>query len=579
MMLIQLFSITFTVIKLGFFLENVIFAKSINKEVLPCDGCFYFSFKGISFYLPEKQKYINLNNRLSSDFLKSKVFTIDQKERGSFSLIKELLNSYDPYIIDLLMSLNVRRYKDEKKGSKTPLLNKWNNVSNIGFSHGLGLYQETNDFFQENTTFKKSRSSYMRNLSRLFFKALSLRLMNVIKRNSKYDILLKKTENQYPIMDKHQTYLYRRSKNVNVRSFILGHRPKMCHSIFEGSGIHGRIKKCLEKMLKKTRCKNSFNAICICDSIKYFNFLKMCLNGFSHSDIQTAYNHYRTLCKNPGVPLKECVNTYKSNQEIISCPRPQQDVGLRYDIEQCIEDATRSSVCKGLFDVLCLCDSISYKNALSKCVKNFFDLDKIFFLYRIICENPLQLAGCHKLSVNELTEVRECTSLFDFIIYDNNLRKCFDQLAFNSRCGNSYNIQCLCDSVSFMTLFYSCFQSIFDTQAQSIASSLKLICTKSYLFYKCANGNENAVQPRICYGFYKNFGLDNESEQCIDKTAKKAYCDNPYDLNCLCDSLIFVSGLQQCFSGNSETGVDKLRDFYENLCYNFEILHKCDKME
>ncbi|KAG5437287.1 hypothetical protein PCANB_001080 [Pneumocystis canis] len=510
MMLIQLFSITFTVIKLGFFLENVIFAKSINKEVLPCDGCFYFSFKGISFYLPEKQKYINLNNRLSSDFLKSKVFTIDQKER------------------DLLMSLNVRRYKDEKKGSKTPLLNKWNNVSNIGFSHGLGLYQETNDFFQENTTFKKSRSSYMRNLSRLFFKALSLRLMNVIKRNSRYDILLKKTENQYPIMDKHQTYLYRRSKNVNVRSFILGHRPKMCHSIFEGSGIHGRIKKCLEKMLKKTRCKNSFNAICICDSIKYFNFLKMCLNGFSHSDIQTAYNHYRTLCKNPGVPLKECVNTYKSNQEIISCPRPQQDVGLRCTI---------------------------------------------------ICENPLQLAGCHKLSVNELTEVRECTSLFDFIIYDNNLRKCFDQLAFNSRCGNSYNIQCLCDSVSFMTLFYSCFQSIFDTQAQSIASSLKLICTKSYLFYKCANGNENAVQPRICYGFYKNFGLDNESEQCIDKTAKKAYCDNPYDLNCLCDSLIFVSGLQQCFSGNSETGVDKLRDFYENLCYNFEILHKCDKME
>ncbi|KAG4304872.1 hypothetical protein PORY_001547 [Pneumocystis oryctolagi] len=536
----------------------------------------------------KKKEYDSFMNNLSFNFLQIKNFNKKSKN-DLFSNIQDIIDPYDGRMMHFAALVYARRYEKKKeKNSLVPLSIQWEDKSNDAIIQRLGFYKgELKGVLEKSKRIKKNQS-HVGYFHKLFGRILSSRLINIVKYNTeyhvptgkdvKYRISSREKGVEYPIVNKHKTHSYMYSNRINIRSFILGHRPKTCHSVFEGSGINGEIRKCLEKMLKKTRCRNSFDPTCICDSVFYLDLVKVCLHGSSQLNIQLVYTHHYSVCKNPILPPTKCLHTYKPHQKIVSCPKPHKNFGFGRKSEECIEAAIRKSLCRGLYDASCLCDSISFKNEVSQCITgSISSVDMIYSFHKTLCKKPLRLSGCTKLSIKELTRPKVCESMFANVVFGNDVRMCLENLAINSRCGNNVNSPCICDSFLFMSSFTTCFQSYPYSDSENISSLIKSSCSKSYLLGKCSNENKNSAETKICPGFYKYFGFSNNTQKCLQVLIGKSACDNPYDIVCLCDSVSFINGMQKCFSGNAENKFPILRDFYEILCFDPKTFDKCDK--
>ncbi|KTW28313.1 uncharacterized protein T551_02732 [Pneumocystis jirovecii RU7] len=529
----------------------------------------------------KEKKYSTFMNRLVLGFSHSKNKDINGNSRkmGSFLSMQSIMGPYDANTAHFPVSIYARRDEKKKKESMIPLSGQWDD-KNIGPPiHRLGFYKGDAGGFFEKDKASRENLSHLKRLSEFFIKILPSWLTNTIKHDVGYRASVEKVKNKYHDVDGYKVYTYKYTNRINIRSFILGHRPKTCYSVFEGSGVNDRIKKCLERGSKKTRCKTSFDATCICDSAQYFNLIKECLRGFSQKDILSLYDYYYSICKNPVPPHSNCLNTYKSTQEIVYCPKPYLNFGLGYQLEECIELAVHDSLCKEFYDASCLCDSISFKKSIVECITgSMLVVNKIHSFHQTICGNPLHLSGCTKLSISELSRPRSCISMFVGIVPDGGVRRCLENLAINSRCGNNVNAPCICDSFSFISSFDTCFQFSSHVNSEDIRSSLNFYCAKSYLLGKCFDENKKPTKTKICPGFYKKFGYNEDVQQCIFSLAKKSICDNPLDIICLCDSRIFINGLQGCFYEDAERRSVIVRIFYETLCYNPHEFYECDSL-
>ncbi|KAG5517967.1 hypothetical protein PMAC_000422 [Pneumocystis sp. 'macacae'] len=523
---------------------------------------------GVLYSFKEK-KYAGIMNKLTLGFLhsKNKDFNSNLKKTDSFLSMQSIMGPYDASMLHFVASVRARRGEEKRKKERmVSLSDQWGN-KNVGPPiHRLGFYKgDAHGFFEKDKT-SREKTSYARSLSMLFMKILPSWLTNIVKSDVEYHTSIGKAK-RYPVMNGYKVHTYSYANRINIRSFILGHRPKTCHSVFEGSGINEKIKKCLERGSKKTRCRTSFDATCICDSAQYFNLIKECSKG-SQQDILLLYKYYYSLCKDPVPPCNDCLNIYKPAQKIVSCPKPYLNFGFGYQLEECVESAIHDSLCKEFYDALCLCDSLSFRKSIVQCITgSMLVVDKIHSFHQTLCENPLRLSGCTELSVSELNHPRFCISMFVGIVPDDGVRRCLESLAINSRCGNNVNAPCICDSFSFMSSFDVCFQFSSHGNSEDIRSSLNSYCAKSYLLGKCLDENKKSVKTKVC---------PDDVQQCILSLAKKSVCDNPLDIICLCDSTIFINGLQGCFYENSEEKSNIIRDFYETLCYDPSEFYGCD---
>lgn len=499
------------------------------------------------------------------DFFEGKGRSLDSSwtQRKPFFIIEELMGPYNIHLIHLAMSMYACRNRGKHNNLNASLFSHLNdeNIDTVSYE-----FNKVKNNFVTNDKDSGKFTSNKGFFYKLFVTLLPSNLLNSLKYKFRDHNLFEKMVDKYPGTSNLSTRIFRYAKHSNVRSFILGHRPKTCHSVFEGSGINTKTKKCLSNMLKRTRCKNDFNAVCICDSFEYWKLLEACLYGFPYLDTRKIHDFHQKLCENPSFPPNECIAPYGLQENIIFCPEPYKGLGFSSDIEKCMKEALQNSLCQ-LYDVSCLCDSIAFKNSISDCFTGFLDLmNKFHSFYKALCEKPLSLYSCTKVSVKELIQPRFCDSMFKVSGFEQ-YQKCLAYLAITSRCGNDFDVPCICDSFSFISLAHLCFKSNFDHDAKKFSSFMKSICDKSYFFGNCINGRVNNPGTKICYRFYEYFALGNAVERCIEKLIRRSYCSNPYDIVCLCDSTNFINGLMKCFSDLYD-GVEKMRFFFESLCFN-----------
>ncbi|EMR08553.1 hypothetical protein PNEG_03034 [Pneumocystis murina B123] len=512
--------------------------------------------------LPQ-QKHTLLNTRKKClDSFKANTSYLDSSwtQKKPFLIIQNLIGPYNLHLVHLANSMRICR--DNIKNVKVALSE---HVNNKGYSRSLqkvDLYQEVRD---KDSKYNKVFGRICRKCLYSFIKTRTSKLDNFKHKSNP----LLEGRNSYLATGSLSLYKYRHGKRINKRSYILGHRSKTCNSVFEGSGINGKAVKCFENILKKIRCGNSFNAICICDSVEYLKHSQECLRTLSRVDALKAREHHQKLCENPEPPPKECVNKPKQDAKIISCPKPYENFRFNPTTRNCARDAIRNSFCTDFFDVSCLCDSISYKNMLSQCISDTIaSVNMIHDYHQILCKNPLSLSGCSTISVKEFIEPVKCESMFKDIVPEGDIQDCLKRKAFASRCGNDFDVPCICDSFIFVSTAYTCFPSFFDQESQRIFSAIKSFCEEPRFHRKCIGERSNTSMRRICPGFYEGYGFDDATKRCIIKLSRKSYCSDSLDIVCLCDSLVFINGLVKCFASEPYNGIDKMMNFFEELCFN-----------
>ncbi|KTW31556.1 hypothetical protein T552_04058 [Pneumocystis carinii B80] len=510
-----------------------------------------------------QQKNVSVNSKKKClDSLKANGSYLDSSwtQNKPFLVFQSLTGPYNLHLVHLADSMRICR--DSVKNSVKASLSEQNNQ---GYSESLrkvDLHQKVKD---NGLTQNKVLGRVNRRSLYSFLKTWPSESDNFKHKSNR----LFGARNGYLGRGDSSLHKTGHKKRIIKRSFLSNRRSKVCNSVFEGSGINGKVVKCFENILRKIRCGNSFNAICICDSVEYLKRSQECLHGLSRQDGLKAREYHQKLCENPDPPPKECINEPEQEARIISCPKPYENIELDMTTYHCARNAIRNSLCTDFFDASCLCDSISYNNMLSRCISDSITSVSLIHTYHeTLCKNPLSLSGCTAITVKDYTRPVKCDSMFKDFVPEGEILDCLKKKAFESRCNNDFNVPCICDSFYFASTAYTCFSSFFDQESQKIFDDIKSLCYESHFHKKCIGERDNTLMRRICPGFYEGYGLDEATKRCIVKLTRRSYCNDPLDIACLCDSLTFINGLVTCFASEPYNGNDKMMLFYEELCFN-----------
>ncbi|EMR10646.1 hypothetical protein PNEG_01346 [Pneumocystis murina B123] len=356
-----------------------------------------------------------------------------------------------------------------------------------------------------------------------------------------------------------------------------------CPDVFQAANLDSSLRECLTTIAKGTRCGN-MDAVCLCDSKKFIDATTkqenydICFAKLSLSVRQSYLKYKAELCSSPK-QTNMCILKKPSYQQVI-CFDPYKDANFRDSLETCLIAAAKNSLCEQPYDSLCLCDSLSYLNAVRKCVIGLDNIErnKVGVFHEVMCKNPASLPGCRKKT--ELLSL--CKDVFENTNFRSELKECLREIAKKSRCGGSYDPVCLCNSKYFMesTIFIDtyekCYRLLTVEEHLAFTDFYNIMCKNPLLPpVPCIQLQVSSKKPVLCSDVYKNLEFGEKFMECMRKALKKSNCLEPYDALCLCDSKSYFDAVNRCIITTDNNEYKVFRDFSEILCKNPSLLPGC----
>ncbi|CCJ29740.1 unnamed protein product [Pneumocystis jirovecii] len=175
-----------------------------------------------------------------------------------------------------------------------------------------------------------------------------------------------------------------------------------CKDVYEGSKFSDKLKQCLRKIAEETRCGGSYDPVCLCDSIHYFDSTMYvstyadCFLLFTVNEHLEYSDHYRSMCKNPQLPHAQCIGLRNPPPVLYTCSDIFKEMKLPDSIKECLNSALKKAPCDQPYDSLCLCDSLSFWNDINTCMitSDSEEFKAIREFHFILCQNPKTIPGC-----------------------------------------------------------------------------------------------------------------------------------------------------------------------------------------
>ncbi|KTW25655.1 hypothetical protein T552_03515 [Pneumocystis carinii B80] len=356
-----------------------------------------------------------------------------------------------------------------------------------------------------------------------------------------------------------------------------------CPDVFEASDLDNDLKKCLTTIAKGTRCGN-MDIVCLCDSKKFIDSTTkqenydICYTKLS-SNVRHSYLKYKEELCSSVKQANMCTLKRPSYQEVI-CFDPYKHTGFGDSLKACLTAAAKNSLCKQPYDSLCLCDSLSYLNAVRKCVMELDDKErsKVTAFHETMCKNPTSLSGCSKKT--DLLSL--CKDVFEESSFSSEFKECLKEIAKKSRCAGSYDPVCLCNSNYFMesTLlidtYERCFRLFTVEEHLSFTNFYNNMCKNPQPPpTPCIQLQVLSEKPVLCSDVYKNVQFGGKFMECMRNALEKSNCPKPYNALCLCDSRSYFNVVNRCIITTDNKEYKVFRDFTEILCKNPTLLPGC----
>lgn len=345
------------------------------------------------------------------------------------------------------------------------------------------------------------------------------------------------------------------------------------------------LKKRTTALVKRTYC-DSTDIACLCDSRRFIDATArqenydVCFSKMSSNARQSYLKYKETFCSGSN-PSYLCNLDEEPFYKPVVCFDPYKDANFGDNLEKCLMKAAKNSLCKQPYDSLCLCDSMSYLNAVSNCVSGVSDEErnKVQNFHDTICRNPTLLSGCRTRS--ELLSL--CKDVFDKTSFTDELKVCLRKIAEKSPCKGSYDPTCLCNSNYFSdsTLHHSTYDDCFSAlsvndrlaYAEFYANMCKAPQSPSAL---CAQLQVSTQEPVLCSNVYNNLGFTGKFAECMKDALRESRCSEPYDAVCLCDSKSYWDAAHKCAITIDNDEYKAFKNFKKTLCENPRILSGCD---
>ncbi|KAG5513235.1 hypothetical protein PMAC_001605 [Pneumocystis sp. 'macacae'] len=349
------------------------------------------------------------------------------------------------------------------------------------------------------------------------------------------------------------------SFNEKCLKLNLPPKPILCPDPYRGMDWGENILDCLLKELKKSNCKEPYDAHCLCDSQSHWLGVNKCLATAEINNLFMAQHIRKSLCHDP-LSLPGCSGV----NELQKCPDIFESEKLDDNLKICLKSIAKYTYCGGSEDPVCLCDSKFFEKSIDgsgdsgKCFSELDHKTRLFFFSfkHDICQNPKSPSNC-------IMKIESESFHTNTVFYE-----LYKDLKLDA--------SCLCDSKSYWDKVQKCISHSNNEKRELVNSYLKSVCKNPDLIPGSIKEDQLLS---ACKDIYETSNFSDKLKQCLRKIAEETRCGGSYDPVCLCDSIhyfdstMYVSTYADCFLLFTVNEHLEYSDYHRNICANPQPPH------